>query len=63
LCLNRDVTVTLDGSGEKSASLYGTLVCEKKNVGEELLKAGLGQYVQWSGSKAANAQALEKAEQ
>jgi staphylococcal nuclease domain-containing protein 1 len=47
--LHRDVIVTLY-AGDKQ-SLYGTIEYAKRDVGLELLKAGLAYYVGWSASR------------
>jgi len=49
LCLNRDIIVIIEGFDRNH--FYGTVQIDKKNIGEELLKAGLGQYVDWSGQR------------
>jgi len=58
--LNRDVTVILEGVDKFNC--YGSVSYLGRNLAEELLKNGLGQYVEWSGSRTAFAEALKNAE-
>ena len=43
-------------------NFYGTVSLGTRNLAEELLKAGLAKYVDWSGSKSAFAEKLKAAE-
>jgi staphylococcal nuclease domain-containing protein 1 len=58
--LNRDVQVIIEGVDKYN--FYGTVNYEGKNIAEELLKAGLGRYVDWSGARTAFADKLRAAE-
>jgi len=59
-CLNKDVTVILDGVDRYNC--YGTLSVGSVNVNEELLKNGLARYVDWSGSRTNFSEAFKAAE-
>jgi len=48
-CLNKDVTLTLESFDKMS--LYGTVICDGKNIAEAILEQGLGHYVEWSAKK------------
>jgi len=58
--LHRDVTVLLEGVDKFNC--YGSISYLGRNLSEELLKNGLGKYVEWSGSRTAFAEALKNAE-
>lgn len=58
--LNRDVTVILEGVDKYN--LFGSVSFQGKNLGEQLLAAGLARYVDWSGAKTAFQEQLRKAE-
>lgn len=58
--LNRDVSVIFEGVDRYN--LYGSVSCYGKLVSEELLKAGLGKYVDWSGARTAFTGKLKAAE-
>jgi len=58
--LNRDVTVILEGVDKYN--LFGSVSVQGKNLGEQLLAAGLARYVDWSGAKTAFQEQLRKAE-
>eukprot|EP01133_Synstelium_polycarpum_P017470 gene17470-20845_t len=61
--LHRDVTLTLD-TFDKSGNLFGSIQVAGRDVGEELLKQGLGSFVPWSAAArpAPEQEALKKAE-
>eukprot|EP01116_Phalansterium_solitarium_P001294 TRINITY_DN1108_c0_g1_i1.p1 TRINITY_DN1108_c0_g1~~TRINITY_DN1108_c0_g1_i1.p1 ORF type:complete len:918 (+),score=421.64 TRINITY_DN1108_c0_g1_i1:113-2866(+) len=58
--LHRDVQVYIEAADQ--SNLYGAVVLSGHNIAEELLKAGLGKYVDWSGNKSAFADKLRAAE-
>jgi staphylococcal nuclease domain-containing protein 1 len=58
--LNRDVTVILEGVDKYN--LFGSVSFQGKNLGEQLLAAGVARYVDWSGAKTAFQEQLRKAE-
>lgn len=58
--LNRDVSVILEGVDKYN--LFGSVSFQGKNLGEQLLAAGLARYVDWSGAKTAFQEQLRKAE-
>lgn len=58
--LNRDANIVLEGIDRYN--FYGTVSLGTRNLAEELLKAGLAKYVDWSGSKSAFAEKLKAAE-
>lgn len=58
--LNRDVTIVLEGIDRYN--FYGTVSLGTRNLAEELLKAGLARYVEWSGVKSAFTDKLKAAE-
>jgi len=58
--LNRDVNVILEGIDKYNC--YGSVALGAHNLAEELLKAGLAKYVDWSGVKTAFADKLKVAE-
>ena len=75
--LNRDVQVVIEGTiilsiwilynhvntiGVDQYNFYGTISYAGKNIGEELLKNGLGKYVNWSGQRNAFSEQLRAAE-
>jgi len=58
--LNRDVQIVIEGVDKYN--FYGTVNYGGNNVSEELLKAGLGRYVDWSGQRTAFSEKLRAAE-
>jgi len=58
-CLNKDVTLILESFDKMS--LYGTVICDGKNIAEAILEQGLGNYVEWSAKKG-QTQKLQQAE-
>eukprot|EP01120_Amphizonella_sp_Union-15-10_P010901 TRINITY_DN4527_c0_g1_i2.p1 TRINITY_DN4527_c0_g1~~TRINITY_DN4527_c0_g1_i2.p1 ORF type:complete len:1039 (-),score=264.52 TRINITY_DN4527_c0_g1_i2:95-3211(-) len=49
--LHREVTVKVEGV-DKSEFFFGTVLYDGHNIGIDLLKSGLGQYVEWTANKA-----------
>jgi len=58
--LHRDVQLILEGVDK--FNLYGSVSQSGHNISEELLRNGLGRYVEWSGNRSAFAEKLKAAE-
>jgi len=58
--LNRDIQVIVEGADKYT--LYGSLVAGEFNISEELLKAGLAKFVEWSAQRTAFLGKLKAAE-
>jgi len=58
--LNRDVTVVLEGVDKYNC--YGTVTYGKQNIAVELLKVGLGKFVDWSAHKSPANEEMRAAE-
>jgi len=58
--LNREVQIIFEGVDK--FNLYGTVSYLGRNLADELLKNGLGRYVDWSGSRTGNADGLKASE-
>lgn len=58
--LHREVSVILEGADKYN--FYGTISYAKRNISEELLREGLGKYVDWSGMRTAFQDRLKAAE-
>jgi len=58
--LNRDVQVLVEGADKHT--LYGSIVAADFNISEELLKAGLAKFVEWSAQRTAFLSKLKAAE-
>jgi len=58
--LNREVSVILEGADKNN--FYGTVSYANRYISEELLKQGLGKYVDWSGMRTAFHDRLKAAE-